>query len=72
MRGEGEPIAAACSACGEQQFTFKLCFMHAHFDLIEDEPELEPRAQDYFDAFNCDGKCVKCDQEASLANYETA
>lgn len=45
---------------------------HPHFDLIEDEPELEPRAQEYFDAFDCRGKCTGCGDEYSLANFELA
>jgi hypothetical protein len=46
--------------------------MHAHFDLIEDYPELEPRVQDFFDAFGRDGKCTTCGTESNIGDFELA
>jgi hypothetical protein len=45
---------------------------HSHFDLVEDELELEPRAQEYFDSFDCHGTCAGCGKDSSLANFELA
>jgi hypothetical protein len=71
-RGSGEPQAAACPACGGEEFAVTAFCCHQHFDLIEDEPELEPRAQEYFDGFECRGRCVACGRESSIAGFELA
>ncbi len=71
-RGSGERQSVPCPECGASEFSITAFCAHPHFDLIEDEPELEPRAQEYFDSFDCRGKCAACGKESSLANFELA
>jgi len=71
-RGTGARQAVPCPECGTSEFSMTAFCAHPHFDLIEDEPELEPRAQEYFDSFDCRGKCAACGKESSLANFELA
>ena len=61
-----------CPECGASEFSITAFCSHPHFDLIEDEPELEPRAQEYFDSFDCRGTCTGCGKASSLANFELA
>ena len=68
--GQGQPVP--CPACGGSEFEIMACCSHSHFDLIEDEPELAPRAQEFFDAFECRGGCAACGEDASLADFELA
>lgn len=70
--GTGPRQVVQCAGCGRQEFSITAFCAHSHFDLIEDEPELEPRVQDYFDAFGCRGKCAHCGQESCLADFELA
>jgi hypothetical protein len=72
IRGNGERSAFPCTECKETEFQPTALFMHSHFDLIEDFPELEPRVQDFFDAFGCKGKCANCGTESSIADFELA
>lgn len=72
VRGAGERKSFPCPQCRGQVFLLVLRFAHAHFDLMEDEPELEPRAQDFFDAFACEGTCVSCDATTNVTNFELA
>ena len=71
-RGTGPRQVMQCPACGRPEFTITAFCAHPHFDLIEDEPELEPRVQEYFDSFGCRGKCAACGKESSLADFELA
>ncbi len=71
-RGSGKRQSVPCPKCGGGEFTITAFCAHSHFDLIEDEPELEPRAQEYFDSFDCHGTCVSCGKESSLAHFELA
>ena len=71
-RGTGQRQSVPCPECAGTEFSITVLCAHPHFDLIEDEPELEPRAQEYFDAFDCRGKCASCGKESSLANFELA
>ncbi len=71
-RGTGDRQAVPCPECGGNQFSITAFFAHPHFDLIEDEPELEPRVQEFFDSFDCHGTCASCGKESSLANFELA
>ena len=71
-RGTGERQAVPCPECGASEFSITAFCAHPHFDLIEDEPALEPRAQDYFHSFDCRGKCAWCGKESSLADFELA
>jgi hypothetical protein len=50
-RGAGERQAVACTECGASEFSLAAFCSHPQFDLIEEEPELETRAQEYFDSF---------------------
>jgi hypothetical protein len=70
IRGEGEREDFPCPDCEKTEFHVTTYFTHPHFDLIEDEPELEPRAQDFFDVFNCNGKCASCGTESNIACFE--
>jgi hypothetical protein len=71
-RGTGERKVFACPRCGASDFFVTVHFSYPHFDLMEDEPALEPHAQDFFHALDCRGACVACGNELSLANFETA
>jgi hypothetical protein len=70
IRGNGERIAFPCRNCKKTEIEPTARFFHSHFDLIEDFPELEPRVQDFFDAFGCSGKCTTCGTESSIADFE--
>lgn len=72
IRGEGERSAYTCQSCGAMTFRVATCFQHSHFDIIEDEPDLEPVAQNYFDWFACTGSCTNCGEENSFGDYELA
>ncbi len=72
LRGSGKRQSVPCPKCGAREFSITGYCCHSHFDLIEDEPELEPRAQEYFDAFDCRGTCAACGEDSSLANFELA
>lgn len=72
IRGEGTRKAFACIRCGATAFTVTAGCSYPHFDLIEDEPDLEPRSQDFFDCFGCLGVCTVCGTESAIANYELA
>jgi hypothetical protein len=72
LRGTGERTAIPCPHCQTSEFSVKAFCAHPHFDLIEDEPELEPRVQEFFDSFDCHGVCASCGKESSLANFELA
>jgi hypothetical protein len=71
-RGSGDRAIVTCPECGGNEFSFTVHFGHSHFDLIQDEPELEPRAQEFMDGFDCRGLCTSCGAEASRANFELA
>jgi hypothetical protein len=71
-RGNGPRTAIPCSNCGLTEFVAKATFGHSHFDLMQDIPELEPLAHDYFDAFTCRGTCCKCEKESILVSFELA
>lgn len=71
-RGSGERQPIPCPQCNASEFSVTARFLHSHFDLIDDEPELEPRAQEFFDGFDCVGKCAACNAESSLAGFELA
>lgn len=70
--GTGEPTAFACPKCSGTEFSAAGRFMHSHFDVIQDEPELEPRAQDFFDSVAFGGTCSGCGAAAEFANFKTA
>jgi len=72
MRGEGPRIVLACANCSKTEFKVVTNFLHSHFDHIEDEPALAPRAQDFFDGFGCAGTCKNCGHDVQIANYELA
>jgi hypothetical protein len=72
IRGEGERATFACQFCCEMTFRVATSFQHSHFDIIEDEPELEPVAQNYFDWFACKGVCTNCGEEQGFGDYELA
>jgi hypothetical protein len=44
VRGTGERTPIPCPHCRTTEFSVKAFCAHPHFDLIEDEPGLEPRA----------------------------
>lgn len=71
-RGTGKLQAVPCPECGEPEFSITALCAYPDFDLIEAEPELEPRAQEYIDSFDCLGRCAACGKELSLANFELA
>jgi hypothetical protein len=71
-RGTGERMTVPCPECGGIEFFMTCLFAHQQFDLIEDEPELEPTAQDYFHWFECMGRCALCAKESILAGFELA
>jgi hypothetical protein len=68
----GDRTAIPCPHCGATKFSVTAFFLHSHFDLFEDQPELEPRTQNFFGWFDCCGLCESCGKETSLANFETA
>ena len=72
IRGHGDRSPFACRACNAMSFRVVTCFQHSHFDIIEEEPELEPVAQNYFDWFQCVGTCSECGEEQSIGDYELA
>lgn len=71
-RGSGRGEAIPCPHCGAAGFSVRVMCGHSHFDLIEDEPELEPRAQEFFDSFQCRGTCSACGKGSTLASFELA
>lgn len=71
-RGTGERVTIPCPGCKGQLFSVTTEFGHQHFDLVEDEPELEPRAKEYFDSFALRGRCVGCGKESVLTDFELA
>ena len=71
-RGTGRRQEVPCPKCGGREFSLTAFCAHSDFDLIEDEPELEPRAQEYFDWFECRGACASCGKQSSLADFELA
>jgi hypothetical protein len=71
-RGTGERQAVPCPSCGGLDFSLTALCAHSHFELIEDQPELEPLAQEFFDSFICRGKCGSCGKESNLAGFELA
>ncbi len=71
-RGEGERDGSACPECGADVHRVRAEFYFAHFDLIDDEPDLEPVAQEFFDAFGCSGICEACGHEWLIASFELA
>lgn len=71
-RGTGQRQNVPCPECGASEFSITAYCAYPHFDLIEDEPELAPRAQEYIDSFDCRGRCTSCGKESSLANFELA
>lgn len=71
-RGEGEREGAVCPKCAAVSYRVSSKFFFAHFDLIDDEPDLEPVAQDFFDAFGCFGLCNACGHEWLIASFELA
>lgn len=70
--GSGPRQVVQCPNCSRNEFAITTNYSHSHFDHVEDEPELEPRAQDYFDCFACRGKCTECRTESVLASFELA
>lgn len=72
IRGEGDRTMFECRSCSETTFRVATCFQHSHFDIIEDEPELESVAQNYFDWFTCKGVCTSCGEEQCFGDYELA
>ena len=71
-RGDGEGPAVPCSSCGSHIFEMTAVFAHTHFDLIDDEPDLLPKAQDFFDSFWLEATCTGCGSTQTPASYETA
>jgi len=71
-RGSGQPQEALCPQCEGSEFSITVKCLHSHFDLIEDEPDLEPRVQDFFDGFECFGTCSSCGEMTSFAGCELA
>ena len=70
--GKGKRKSVPCPKCGGTEYSLTAYFGHPHFDLIEDEPALEPRVQEYFDSFSCFGKCASCGRDSSLVGFELA
>lgn len=71
-RGTGERAIYTCRECKNTAFHVTACFQYSHFDIIEDEPELESVAQDFFDWFDCGGVCTSCGIQQSIGDYELA
>ena len=71
-RGEGERTASRCPDCGERTYTVTISVSYPDFDIIEDEPELKPRAQDFFMAFDCRGHCPACGRKWGTGDFELA
>jgi hypothetical protein len=71
-RGTGPRQVMQCSKCRRQEFSMTAVCTYSDFDLIEDEPGLEPRVQEYFDSFGCFGTCAECGQESCMAGFELA
>ncbi|MEM7227690.1 MAG: hypothetical protein AAF432_02640 [Planctomycetota bacterium] len=73
VRGEsGIRMTAPCLSCGATVFDLQMRCSHAHLDLIEDEPELASRVQDYFDWMMCTRTCQQCQQSSMLVSFELA
>jgi hypothetical protein len=70
LTGERKPFP--CLDCAATSYAVTLGFSFDHFDVVEDEPELESVSQDWFHSFSCNGRCVKCGKQQTIANYETA
>jgi hypothetical protein len=67
--GTGEKQAIPCPGCGENKFAVMTFFGHNNFDLVEDCPDLQATAQDYF---RCEGKCAACGNTSKLVGFELA
>ncbi len=72
IRGEGKRAIFSCQSCNAMDFLVTTCFQHSQFDIIEDEPELESVAQNYFDWFECTGVCTNCGEKQDFGDYELA
>lgn len=72
IRGQGDRKSFACRSCNAMTFRVETCFQHSHFDHVQDEPELKPVAQNYFDWFACTGICISCGEEQGFGDYELA
>jgi hypothetical protein len=70
LTGKRQPFP--CVDCAATVYAVTVGFSYDHFDAVEDEPELEPVSQDWFHSFSCNGRCVKCRKQQTIANYETA
>ena len=71
-RGGGAREIFLCHKCESAEFTAVGSFPHSHFDHIEDEPELEPYAMDFFDSFALKAVCTSCRHEMFVCSYELA
>jgi len=72
IRGEGPRAVVSCPSCKHKAFIATAECLHSHFDLLEDEPHLNPYAQDFFDSFNLSVTCASCGHESTPVEYETA
>lgn len=70
--GTGQRDRVPCPSCRQTEFSMDVYVSHPDFDLIEDEPVLGPRAQEFFQWFDCQGKCAACGATCSLADFEVA
>lgn len=71
-RGSGERRAATCPACQGTLHRITATLGFSHFDHVDDEPELAPVAQDFFDSFCCLLRCDGCGNEWSIPGFELA
>lgn len=70
--GSGQRDLFTCQKCSNTQFTVSTCFQYSVFDFIEENPEFESVAQDFFDWFECSCICTSCNEEQSIGDYELA
>jgi hypothetical protein len=71
-RGSGDPTAVHCPRCGAVNCSVRARFSHPHLDLFEDEPQLRPRAQEFFDVFTLRAKCCGCGEDWKVTSFELA
>ncbi len=72
MRGEGERTVFECPTCGRQSLEILVRFEYPDDLFKGDFPEFVGREQELFTWFSLVGKCPKCSQTLSVAEFECA
>jgi hypothetical protein len=71
IRGEGAGERFVCTQCNGSRFWVLATFFfwEAAIDLIEDQPELAPRAENFFNEFQAHGRCASCGHLSRFTDF---